>query len=201
MPYAILCLFFLTIFVVLPTLVLTLYPFQFLHKFLSIFPMHWHFLYAFVDTFQGCYKDGTELGTVDCQWFAQFGLFLRLAFFVIYVLTLSSIFFVYAAIVSTLWLILLISVNPFKKHDIVSSYLLMDSVFLVLFTLLCISIPGRDIASIELTDHVYLRVMNVFATLSPFATVLYVLYIMLHWMYTWRKCGRELFRSISSGSS
>ena len=40
LPYAILSLIFLTTFVVLPTLVLTLYPFQSFHKFLSIFPMH-----------------------------------------------------------------------------------------------------------------------------------------------------------------
>ena len=106
-------------------------------------------------------------------------------------------FFVYAAIASTLWLILLINVNPFKKH--VSSYLLTDSVFLVLISLLYISILGTDIASME--NHMYLSVINVFAVLSPFAAVLYVLYIMLHWMYTRRKYGRELFRSISSGSS
>ena len=197
LPYAILSLVFLTTFVVLPTLVLTLYPFQSFHKFLSIFPMCWHFLHAFVDSFQGCYKDGTEPGTVDCRWFAQFGLFLKLAFFVIYVLTQSSMFFVYAAIASTLWLILLINVNPFKKP--VSSYLLTDSVFLVLISLLYISILCTVITSIK--NHIYLPVINIFPVLSPFATVLYVLYIMLHWMYTWRKCGRELFRSVSSGSS
>ena len=87
LPYAILALIFLAPFVVLPTLVLTLYPFQFFHKFLSLFPLRWHFHHAFVDSFQGCYKDGTEPGTVDCRWFAQLGLFIRLTFFVIYVLT------------------------------------------------------------------------------------------------------------------
>ena len=88
LPYAILALIFLAAFVVLPTLVLTLYPFQFFHKFLSLFPLRWHFLHAFVDSFQGCYKDGTEPGTVDCRWFAQLGLFFRLAFPLIYTLTL-----------------------------------------------------------------------------------------------------------------
>ena len=80
LPYAVLALAFLTSFVTLPTLVLTLYPFQLFQKFLSIFPMRWHFLHAFVDSFQGCYKDGTEPGAVDCRWFAQLGLFIRLAY-------------------------------------------------------------------------------------------------------------------------
>ena len=38
LPYAILALVFLTVFVILPTLVLTLYPFQFFQRFLSIVP-------------------------------------------------------------------------------------------------------------------------------------------------------------------
>ena len=188
LPYAILALVFLTSFVVLPTLVLTLYPFQFFHKFLSIFPMHWHFLHAFVDSFQGCYKDGTEPGTIDCRWFAQFRLFFRLAFFIVYTLTPNSMFFIYAAIASTLWLILLINVDPFKKH--VSSYLLTDSVFLMFISLLYISILGIDFAGME--QHVYLPVIHVLATLSPFATMLYVLYIIFHWMCTRKRCGREL---------
>ena len=192
LPYAILSLFFLTFFVIFPTLVLTLYPFQFFQRFLSIFPMHWHFLHAFVDSFQGSYKDGTEPGTIDCRWFAQLGLFIRLAFFVIYALTLTSMFFVYAVIVCVLWLILLINVNPFKKH--VSSYLLTDSVFLVVFSLFYISILGSNIGSME--DHVYLPVIDVFLVLSPFVTIIYVLYIILDWMFSQRRCGRELFRTM-----
>ena len=67
--HAILALVFLVIFVIIPTLVLTLYPFQFFQRFLSLFPLRWHFLHAFIDSFQGCYKDGTKPVTVDC-WVA-----------------------------------------------------------------------------------------------------------------------------------
>ena len=188
LPYAILALVFLTSFVIVPTLVLIMYPFQFFHKFLSVFPMRWHFLHAFVDSFQGCYKDGTEPGTVDCRWFAQFRLFFRLALFVVYALTLNSMFFIYTAIASILWLMLLINVNPFKEH--ISFYLLTDSVFLVFISLFYTSVLGIDFAGME--QHVYLPAINVLATLSPFVTVLYVLYIMLHWMCAQRRCGREL---------
>ena len=69
LPYATLAVVILTLFVSIPTITLALYPFQFFQKFLSFFPLNWHFLHAFVDSFQGCYKDGTEPGTFDCVGF------------------------------------------------------------------------------------------------------------------------------------
>ena len=33
--------------------------------FSTYFPTQWHFLHAFVNSFQGSYKDGTEPGTYD----------------------------------------------------------------------------------------------------------------------------------------
>ena len=193
LPFAILALIFFISFIVLPTLLLTLYPFQFFQKFLSIFPIRWYFLHAFVDSFQGCYKDGTEPGTTDCRWFAQLGLFFRLSCCVCYALSLNSMYLVYAAVICTLWLILLVNVNPFKSNILSLGYPLTDLVFLMLISLLYISFLGIDIASME--GHVYLPVIYVLATLSPFATILYVLYIMLHWMWIHRRCGRELFRA------
>ena len=190
LPYAVLALIFLAIFVVLPTLVLTLYPFQLFQKFLSLFPLRWHFLHAFVDSFQGCYKDGTEPGTVDCRWFAQSGLFMRLTVFVIYALTLTSMFFIYAILACLLFLV---NVNPFKKS--VSTYQQIDSVFIVFFCLFYTSILGIDIGSME--QRVYLPVINIIAIFSPFATMLYVLYIILHWICSRRRCSRELFSSMT----
>ena len=102
-------------------------------------------------------------------------------------------FFVYAAIASTLWLMFLINVNPFKKH--VSSFLFTNSVFLVFISLFYISILGINIGSME--QHIYLPVINVLIMFSPFATMLYVLYIMLHWIYSRRRWSRELFRTMT----
>ena len=118
------------------------------------FPVHWHFLHAFVDSFQGCYKDETEPGTIDCRWFAQFGLFFRLSSFICYALSPNSMYLLYAAVICTLWLILLVNVNPFKSNVSSLGYPLTDLVFLVLINLFYISLLGRDIASME--GYVYL---------------------------------------------
>ena len=65
LPHAILAIFISIIFFCVPTMLFLLYPFQFFQRFLSLFPYNWHYFRAFVDSFQGCYKDGTEPGTSD----------------------------------------------------------------------------------------------------------------------------------------
>ena len=84
LPYAILAIFLLCIFVVLPIIVFTLYSFQFFQKFLNVFPFRWYILHTFVDSFQGCYKDGTEPGTRDCRWCVSAYFIFRLSLFLLY---------------------------------------------------------------------------------------------------------------------
>ena len=69
-PYAVLALSVLTLFVILPTLVLLLYPFACFQKVLNTLPIRQHVLHTFMDSFLGCYKDGTQPDTRDCRWFA-----------------------------------------------------------------------------------------------------------------------------------
>ena len=63
LPYAILAIFMLCVFVLLPVTVLFLYPFQFFRKFLNTFPCRCYILHTVINSFQCCYKDGTEPGT------------------------------------------------------------------------------------------------------------------------------------------
>lgn len=67
LPYAILAIAVFVLFVLAPVLILTLHPFSWYQKLLSLVPIRWQFLHTFVDAFQGCYKDGTESGSCDCR--------------------------------------------------------------------------------------------------------------------------------------
>ena len=87
-------------------------------------------------------------------------------------------FFIYALLACLLWLMLLVNVNPFKKS--VYTYQHIDLVFIVFVSLFYISTLGINIGGME--QHVYLPVINVIALFSPFTTMLYVLYIILHWI-------------------
>ena len=119
--------------IIIPTLVLTLYPFQVFQKFLSCFPIQWHFLHAFVDSFQGSYRDGTESGTHDCCWFAQFGLFIRLVLLLAYASNskLISMYFLYALVIILSLTVLHINIQPFKETT-VAWYSSVDPIFLLL---------------------------------------------------------------------
>ena len=69
MPYAILALFFSTIFLILPGLLLFFYPFQFFQHFLNRIHCNFLVLRIFMDVFQGHYKDGTN-NTRDYRFFS-----------------------------------------------------------------------------------------------------------------------------------
>ena len=91
-PYAVLALSVLTLFVILPSLVLLLYPFSCFQKVLNTLPIRQHVLHTFMDSFLGCYKDGTQPDTRDCRWFAAFLFSSRCLLLVIGALNLDAIF-------------------------------------------------------------------------------------------------------------
>ena len=160
LPYAILAITLLTVFVIIPTVALFFYPFQFFQKFLSLFPFNWHFLRAFVDSYQGCYKDGTEPGTIDCRWLSTIVLIIRPILFLIYASTLSITFYVYATIILVIFAILLINFQPFKMKAS-SRYPLTDIVFYLLLGLCSVVLLGKEIQTAA--DN---QVLTVIHTLS-----------------------------------
>ena len=76
LPFALLAICVLCVFVVLPALVLLLYPTRAFQRSLGCCRMRWLALHAFADTFNGYYKNGTE-GTRDYRYFAGVYLTLR----------------------------------------------------------------------------------------------------------------------------
>ena len=173
LPYAILALAFLTLFVIIPTSVSLLYPFQLFQKLLSVFPFNWHFLRAFVDSFQGCYKDGTEPGTFDCRWFAGFTLMIRILLFVIYSLTLSGVCFVYSVILLVMFLIAIINTDPYKKESV--RYPSTDSIFFIFFSLVYILFLRREIVMTIDLEHIEMTVAGfIFASIPLFYTTILI---------------------------
>ena len=77
LPFALLAIFVLCVFVVFPALVLLLYPTRIFQRSLGCWRVKWHVLHAFADTFNGYYKNGTE-GTRDYRFFAGLYIMFRL---------------------------------------------------------------------------------------------------------------------------
>ena len=134
LPYGILAIAVMCLFVVLPTATLALYPFGFFQKFLNLFPFRWYILHTFVDSFQGCYKNGTEPGTCDCRWFSAAYLVLRCVCILLYGMTLNLTFFPSFIIFVLSFILLLVLVQPYKASA--SGQLKTNTVFLIIISML-----------------------------------------------------------------
>ena len=190
-PYALLAATLAIVFIMIPTLILILYPFQCFQKCLSYYRIQWHFIRTFVDSFQGCYKDGTESGTFDLRWFSAYGLVLRLGICIIFSLTLNAMYFIYALLLFLIILLFLVNFQPHKSS--VSHYTTIDITFLTLLVLHYISIVGVII--IVLKEHQYLHLIFMLTFFSCFIPIIYLVFITLQWIYLKRKwSGRFLTR-------
>ena len=176
LPYAIPAIITLIVFVVIPILVSFLYPFQFFQRYLSLFPLNWHFFHAFVDSFQGCYKDGTEPGIYDYRWFSALTLLIRPLLFVAYITTPSMMSCVYILIILVLSLIIMINVQPFK---LTVRYPSNDPVFLVLLSLYFAAYIGRTIASM---NDFYFTTITILQILTAVIPVFYITFLIIYWL-------------------
>ena len=179
LPYAILAISIFTLFVIIPSIILILYPCRLFQKFLSLFPINWHFLHAFVDSFQGSYKNGTEPGTFDCRSFSSAFLLIRPVMFIIYGFTLSTMYFVYAPIALLIFLIAMINIQPLKMVNL--QYPLADLTFAFLLSFTHIAVLGRAFANIEKYSYFH-TALTAIALLSTFVPLLYISYLIGSWM-------------------
>ena len=122
LPFAVLALCVLLVFVLFPLLILLLYPMRSFQRCLGYCTrIRWQFLHTFADAFQGCYKNGTN-GSRDYRYFAGLYLFFRIVIFAAFISPSPD-----------MWLILL----PFFVEVSLSfayTFVLTRTTFLTLFT-------------------------------------------------------------------
>ena len=113
--YAVTTLLIAFVVLIIPIILLFLYPCQCFYKCLNHFHLQLLPLHAFVDAFQGCYKDGTN-GTRDCRYFTGLQLALRLLFPLIFLFTMESMMCLFScAVVLGLYITLFVIVQPYKN--------------------------------------------------------------------------------------
>ena len=144
LPYAVLALFVMLVFILFPLLLLLLYPMRFFQRCLDCCRVRWHALHIFIDAFQGCYKDGTN-GTRDCRYFSAALLIARVLFFIIFALSQSDLFYGAVLFVFMTLAMLIATMRPYKPQF--SVYNAVDSVLVLSLalwsaTVVCISIAG-----------------------------------------------------------
>ena len=173
LPYAIIAIALLSIFLITPTLLLLVYPFRWFHKILNCLKFHSRVLTTLMDSFQGCYKDGTEPGTRDCRWFVAVPLIGRIMVLGAYGVTLDSTLVVLAACIVLVIIILTVAVMPYKTQF--SHYLKIDIFFwgcLALFYTLAQSVDLDSLKSVG--EMKYLHMLITLVSMIPLLYIFFV---------------------------
>ena len=151
LPYAVLAIVILAIFVIIPLTVLTLYPFRIFQMFLNLFPGRWQqTLRTFMDAFLGCYKDGTA-GTRDCRWFSALLFHLRIFLLVVHAVQLLRVLmFLLMAVALMMMVVLLVTVRPYNAS--LERYNVISAVFLQLLAIFFLTLPATYLATMYINS-------------------------------------------------
>ena len=194
LPYGTMAISVLCVFVILPTVTLALYPFAFFQKFLNLFPFRWHILHMFMDSFQGCYKNGTEPGTRDYRWFSAAYLVLRWVFFILYGFTLNPAFYPLCSLSAIFFIILLVILQPYKTSH--RCYSKINIVLLAIFAGFCMGVSGFKIA--VCWAHDYSQFFYAFSSLLGLVPLVFIIVLFLHGIISRWKFFFELVYRIRS---
>ena len=134
LPYGILAIFVTIFFLLLPMLLLVLYP---MRCFQRVFGNS-QALRIFIDSFQGSYKDGVAEGRRDYRYFSITFLAIRMLIIMTFALTLSGYFYVVVAVLLQTLILVTVVLKPYRT--VLSHHLTLDVVFLSLLALWHISV-------------------------------------------------------------
>ena len=176
LPYALTAIVLSFVMIVIPLLLLFLYPLRSFQTFLNNRQWQCTTLHIFADSFQGCYKDGTN-GTRDYRWFAGLHLILR---FILVVFHDASHYqgpaIFLRTIATSFYMALLAGCQPYKKY----LYLKID--MMLLFGLQLWNIDMLVFAfgyDYSFSGFVFHLIILILATLIPF---LYIVGLVVYWL-------------------
>ena len=181
LPYGILALLLLTIFNFLPFLLLLFYPMKWFQRCLNRFRLSHLALHTFVDSFTGCYKDGTEQGTRDCRYFAALFLFLRMLLYIAYHVTPTVYFYGWSGLIFTGFTILLIVTQPYKT--MYKKYNTVTTVIFGILTMIILAIMNLNIASTKAHQAVKCSAVTIAILIA--LPLLYVIGLAIEWIRKW----------------
>ena len=184
LPYGVLAVFVLLVFVLFPLLLLLLYPMRCFQRCLGCLGVRWHALPIFIDAFQGCYKDGTN-GTRDCRFYAAAFLFSRILLFLIFALSQTALFYGAALFILIPLAMAIPIVQPYKPKF--ATYNVVDSVLVLLVALWCATIVCITIAGLK--AHRWQKYFLILSFIVAVIPLFYISFVTLHWM-----CSRRQFR-------
>ena len=184
--FALLAITVLVVFVALPPFFLIVYPLKIFHRLLNACSLRCHALHIFADSFQGCFKDGTN-GARDCRYFAALYFVFRIAVYTIYITEQNAMVqYLLQQILTTLAIILFASLRPYKQDF----YNNLDT---ALFSLLAILNALSFYNLAHTLEHSGISppvfVINYILIFVPFLYISgYIIYQFLMWQNCFTRC-------------
>ena len=178
LPYALLAIFMTSVFIILPTTILIIYPFMIFQRCLNRLPIRWQIVIRFVlDTIQGCYKNGAEPGTSDYRWFASVPYLCRFVpVLLLLVPTDMEMIIILLLIGGVLFSISLILIDPYQKSYRHNSIHLTSSVLLVSIFALINEILGLRVQMYVEANFLFYQVCGLLVLICTFTNFFYIIF-------------------------
>ena len=170
LPFALFALVVLILFVILPMMLLLIYPFQWFQGILNKTKLNTQALHTFMDVFQGSFKNGKN-GSSDLRCFSAFYLLIPLTVVVIFSLTLSSFVYPLISIALLIYCCLLAMFRPYKLrvHNNIAIMLCTAALctyLCIMFNIQSFSFVDYLLTTKESPFNVYIEVSNAFIYIS-----------------------------------
>ena len=179
LPYVLISIVLMLVFVFLPIFCLCLSQIHCFRKCSSALPYRWQIiLHTMVDSFQGCYKDGTEPGTRDYRWFSGLVFIIRPIVYAISAVTLDAMLFPYVSMMFVVMAIIILICDPFKTKLAMHTTTLMS--FVILMACGCVAAVGHIMTNQRKDIR---RIFNIALALIYILPILYITVLILHWIF------------------
>ena len=176
--YALLALVLTVTLVLIPTLLLFLYPCLWFQRCLNRANCNSPALRTYMDVFQGHYKDGTG-NTRDYRYFSGVFLLVRIVAMVQFPLMNSYFSVVMLGLGVTVLALTVAILHPQKSH----THYLLDSIFLSFVSVMLFSAIGDVMGAHNTIPVQALRGIGLLSALLP---LIYFVWLMLYWVF-WKK--------------
>ncbi len=191
-PYAILAIVVCMVLTLIPTLFLIFYQIKWFQKLLCYLKIRSQLIQALMDSFQGCYKNGTEIGTRDYRWFAAVPLIGRIGLHVTYAVNQDNNTLPYLMMGIIFIIVLTVIIQPYKTE--LSKYTKIDIIFWAFLA----SFLGLDEAVNypNLKSVTQVRVATVIRVVEVVIPFLCMCYVAGYWIFTrMRKMNKFITRA------
>ena len=173
LPYGITAILVLFLFVIFPTLFLTLYPFKWFQCCLNICRIKNAAIHTFADCYLGWFKDGTQPGTRDRRFVVSMYLGMRIFMYTFYAFALNLYTYAFATIAMLAFSIIISLLQPYKEQWAI--YNVIDPAMISMLALWYGTVLCLNIAQEKAFEFIYFSAtLSFIVALIPLVCMMFV---------------------------